>query len=648
MEKKLSSDPELSQFYGMIENNEAVDAILKHFQCTLFAPTNLAFQGIDPKQNPGDYLLSYHISNTPAPLRDLETSITVLAQGNPPLWISRVQNNYVANDGYAPKNYTKYDMYVNNARINMERSDFMGISPKGKTQVLHVIEEVLQPLTKKNNGSNGNPTAYQFLEQHQDYNIGPYSVGNFWNLVKKADKQSLYGSDGRFTFFVPVDSMYQVADTKNNKIDGKVIDGHIVQGSVLFTNPTPENNMYKTLAFTDLIKVFVSIQSERSKKPEMPINRYVTSKTIVGDKTHPDGAVLANIVRANIPVKNGVVHLINRPLMVVDDTVIQFLEREKDGFLSEFLAVLRSYGNDLMTKLSSSSSSFTIFAPINDAWKDNGVQMALKNETLMRDIVNLHVVQNRYATSAIREKNSNEILSLANQKLYFNVIPRTEMNYTVTVEGGGTNATIIHADIAATNGIIHVIDRVLGIPCSTIESKLASDPQLNLTYTLGKEKFNGRLNKSGNYTYFVPRDHAWNALNIKYPTLYKILFAPESQYQVTQILERHLIADGAFTMADLKNITSVSNSVPAFRDHLNIRVKESTANKGYAIQWLNDWVNVYRSDIRCTNGIIHIIDEVLLMDSDIKVVGGSVKPDALNINVLLCVILSMLFATLYH
>lgn len=86
-----------------------------------------------------------------------------------------------------------------------------------------------------------------------------------------------------------------------------------------------------------------------------------------------------------------------------------YFQREKDGFLSEFLAVLRSYGNDLMTKLSSSSSSFTIFAPINDAWKDNGVQMALKNETLMRDIVNLHVVQNRYATSAIREKNSNEV-----------------------------------------------------------------------------------------------------------------------------------------------------------------------------------------------------------------------------------------------
>lgn len=53
---------------------------------------------------------------------------------------------------------------------------------------------------------------------------------------------------------------------------------------------------------------------------------YVKSHTMLGDNTHPEGVVLAEIVKANIPVKNGVVHLIHRPLMVVDTTVTQFLE----------------------------------------------------------------------------------------------------------------------------------------------------------------------------------------------------------------------------------------------------------------------------------------------------------------------------------
>lgn len=53
---------------------------------------------------------------------------------------------------------------------------------------------------------------------------------------------------------------------------------------------------------------------------------YVKSNTILGDSKHSTGVVLAEIVKANIPVKNGVVHLIHRPLMVVDTTVTQFLK----------------------------------------------------------------------------------------------------------------------------------------------------------------------------------------------------------------------------------------------------------------------------------------------------------------------------------
>lgn len=53
---------------------------------------------------------------------------------------------------------------------------------------------------------------------------------------------------------------------------------------------------------------------------------YVKTNTVVGDSKHSTGVVMAEIVRANIPVKNGVIHLIHRPLMVVDTTVMQFLE----------------------------------------------------------------------------------------------------------------------------------------------------------------------------------------------------------------------------------------------------------------------------------------------------------------------------------
>lgn len=51
-------------------------------------------------------------------------------------------------------------------------------------------------------------------------------------------------------------------------------------------------------------------------------------------------------------------------------------------------------------------------------------------------------------------------------------------NQTVTVEGGGVNATIIQPDIVQMNGYVHIIDRVLGVPYATVYDKLRTDPML--------------------------------------------------------------------------------------------------------------------------------------------------------------------------
>lgn len=60
------------------------------------------------------------------------------------------------------------------------------------------------------------------------------------------------------------------------------------------------------------------------------------------------------------------------------------------------------------------------------------------------------------------------------RKLYFTAYGPEE-NITVSVEGGGVNATVIQPDIGALNGIVHIIDRVLGFPTQTVIEKLSSD-----------------------------------------------------------------------------------------------------------------------------------------------------------------------------
>jgi len=65
-----------------------------------------------------------------------------------------------------------------------------------------------------------------------------------------------------------------------------------------------------------------------------------------------------------------------------------------------------------------------------------------------------------------------------NKKLFFNYNILPDGRRVFFVEGGGVNATITQPDIGATNGVIHMIDRVLGYANQNIYDKLKTDPML--------------------------------------------------------------------------------------------------------------------------------------------------------------------------
>ncbi|OAD54579.1 Fasciclin-1 [Eufriesea mexicana] len=416
------------------------------------------------------------------------------------------------------------------------------------------------------------------------------------------------GASGSFISLVP--------SPRPEKVDRVVIDGHVIPNHVLFTTPTPHNVPYETLTFTDNVKVTVSFLKEHDKV-------YVQSNTLVGDAGHPTGVVLAEIIKANIPVRNGVVHLIQRPLMVVDTTVKDFLEEKKDGPVYKFYETIRDFGEEIMSTISH-LRDVTLFAPSNAALEEPGVQKILQDKQRVKEILNLHYVKERLPLDKIKNKTVSKVPTAADRKkLYFNVVQEPSGKQIVTVEGGGVNATVVTANIAATNGLIHIIDRVLGVPYTTVLEKLKTDPMLNSTYFLGQRHgFNGQLNDTTkHFTYFAPRDYAWNVAAVSSPSTSKKIFMPEFSYHTKQILERHLvIADEAYTMAKLKEMKHNDTIIlPAARDSLKLRVREYS--ESYQIEWEGNWIQVFRPDVECTNGIIHVIDAVLLKDGDVRVTG---------------------------
>lgn len=45
----------------------------------------------------------------------------------------------------------------------------------------------------------------------------------------------------------------------------------------------------------------------------------------------------------------------------------------------------------------------------------------------------------------------------------------------------------------------------------------------------------------------------------------------------------------------------------------------------YYVEWNGHWIHVFRPDVECTNGIIHVIDEPFVLESDIRATGSAEK-----------------------
>ncbi|XP_070137656.1 fasciclin-1 isoform X4 [Drosophila bipectinata] len=599
---KLRDDSELSQFYSLLESNPIANSTLSLRSCTIFVPTNEAFQRYKSKTA---HVL-YHITTAAYSQQNLPNTMSSDMAGNPPLYITKNSNG---------------DIFVNNARIIPSLS--VETNSGGKRQVMHIIDEVLEPLTAKSGDSDtiSNPDALKFLQQAEQLNLDNFNVRTYRNQVTLAKKESVFKSPGTHTFLLPVDEGFKLS-ARSSLVDAKVIDGHMIPNTVIFTAAAQHDDPKTSAAFEDLLKVTVSFFKQKNGK------MYVKSNTIVGDSKHREGVVLAEIVKANIPVRNGVVHLIHRPLMIIDTTVTQFLqENSENGALRKFYEVIMDNGGAVLDDINN-LSEVTILAPSNEAWNSSKINNLLGDRKKLRQILNMHIIKDRLNVEKIRQKNANLIAQVPtvnnNTFLYFNV--RGEgSDAVITVEGGGVNATVIQADVAQTNGYVHIIDHVLGVPYTTVLGKLESDPMMSDTYKMGEfSHFNDQLNNTQRlFTYFVPRDKGWQKTELDYPSAHKKLFMPDFSYHSKSILERHLaIADRVYTMKDLVQYSQESGSVilPTFRDSLKIRVEEE--NGRYVITWNHKKINVYRPDVECTNGIIHVIDYPILEEKDVVVSGG--------------------------
>ncbi|KAG1928460.1 periostin [Pimephales promelas] len=241
------------------------------------------------------------------------------------------------------------------------------------------------------------------------------------------------------------------------------------------------------------------------------------------------------------------------------------------------------------------AGSYTMFAPSDDAWKelDPALKAAMvsSGNTELYNALHYHMVNKRLVTKDL--KNDMTLKSMYNkQGLYINHYS----NGVVTVNC----ARIIHGNQVATNGVVHVIDRVISPISQTIKDVIEKNDQLTTLNTVAVNSgLQNQLKEPGHYTLFAPTNEAFDKLNSD------VLERLMSDTTVLQaLLQYHLLNSAQCSEAIM------AGSIYETLEGSNIEIGcdgESLTVNGIKM--------VLKKDIVTSNGVIHLIDQVLMPDS---------------------------------
>jgi transforming growth factor-beta-induced protein len=245
---------------------------------------------------------------------------------------------------------------------------------------------------------------------------------------------------------------------------------------------------------------------------------------------------------------------------------------------------------------------FTVFAPNDDAFKKSVPDFLLTEltsapyKTELGLILKYHVLSGSVPASAVLGKKQS-VDTVAGAKLSVD-----GTSGKVVINGGPTVTT---ADIAASNGVIHVIDGVL-LP-TIVDTAIAYDDGTTKFTTLvtavKAAELVGTLSGPGTFTVFAPTDKAFADLKKALgDTAFNAILADKAK--LTKILTYHVLPAVAYGK-DVKTgaVTTVEGgSLTLTAASGKVTIADSTATAA----------NVILTDLPNSNGVIHVIDKVLI------------------------------------
>ncbi len=249
----------------------------------------------------------------------------------------------------------------------------------------------------------------------------------------------------------------------------------------------------------------------------------------------------------------------------------------------------------------SAPGPYTVFAPTNDAFAallaELGVtkDQLLANKPLLTAVLKYHVLAGRVPAAQVP-------LGKAITPLEGGIFKIDQVDGALrTTDGRNRSGRIVQTDVEASNGVIHVIDKVL-LPAdkSLVQTVLATPALSILGEAVVAAGLVDTLNGTGPFTVFAPTNDAFAALLAELGVTKDQLLA--NKPLLTQVLTYHVLA-GRVLKADVPvntPITTVQGGTFSVSPALSI-----TDQRGRSAA-------IVATDVLASNGVAHVIDKVIL------------------------------------
>ena len=390
----------------------------------------------------------------------------------------------------------------------------------------------------------------------------------FSTLVDAATQAGLteaLASPGPFTVFAPTNEAFTAlgdAVPSDTGLLANALLHHVVSGKF------DSGDVTSAESFTTLAKTSIAVDTS-------------------GDPIRIGGAELSN--RLDVKASNGIIHVMNE--VIVPPNVLQAAVANEN--LSTLVGAVSAASEAVRATLDG-PGPITVFAPLDSAFAKidpEALQALLADQDTLDRVLTYHVATSQVLAGDLSD---GQVIAMASgDKLTVNV---TDDGVKLS-DIAGNMIRVVETDIRLLNGTVHVIDTVLDPrPNTTLGNIVEVAAEAGLFGTLLDAATTAGLADSlandGPFTVFAPTDDAFAALGDAVPADTGLL---------ANVLLNHVVAG----TLDSGAVTSASSLTSLARTALAVDTSSTPITIGGAA--LSTTL-----DVRASNGIIHVLDEVIV------------------------------------